>query len=110
MSKFHDPEFRHFIAEAGAADSPFGVMAADRKLTDEELIRAVRFSISSEYEAIKQYMQIAESTDNEEAKRLMTDIADEERVHVGEFLSLLKRLDPKEAEFYEKGEKEAEGK
>ncbi|MFO7785517.1 MAG: hypothetical protein R6V25_12870 [Desulfatiglandales bacterium] len=35
------------------------------KLTHEELIRAIRYSIAAEYEAIQLYMQLAESTDNE---------------------------------------------
>jgi hypothetical protein len=31
--------------------SPFSVLAKDRKLTDAELIRAIRFMVASEYEA-----------------------------------------------------------
>ena len=33
-------------------ESPFSGLAKDRKLTDEELIRAIRFIIAAEYEAI----------------------------------------------------------
>ena len=39
-------------------------LANDRKLTDEELIRAIRFMIAAEYEATQLYTQLAESTDN----------------------------------------------
>ncbi len=46
--------------------------------------------IAAEYEAIQLYMQLAESTDNELAIEVLKDIADEERVHAGEFLRLLK--------------------
>jgi len=51
--------------------SPFAGLANDRKLTDEELIRAVRFMVSAEYEAVQLYMQLAESTDNELAKEVL---------------------------------------
>jgi len=34
------------------------------KLGDEELIRAIRFMVAAEYEAVQLYMQLAESTDN----------------------------------------------
>ena len=59
---------------------PFSGLANDRKLNDEELIRAIRFMVSAEYEAIQLYMQLAESTDNKLAIEVLTDIADEERV------------------------------
>jgi rubrerythrin len=36
------------------------------------------------------------------------DIADEEKVHAGEFLRLLKELAPDEEKFYEEGAKEVE--
>lgn len=89
--------------------SAFSGLASDRKLTKEELIRAMRFMIASEYEAIQLYTQLAESIDDELAIKVLKDVADEEKVHAGEFLKVLKTLDPKEAEFYEEGEKEVEG-
>jgi rubrerythrin len=88
--------------------SPFSGMAKDRKLTEEELIRAIRFMIAAEYEAIQLYMQLAESTDNELAIEVLKDIADEERVHAGEFLRLLMELAPDEEKFYDEGAKEVE--
>jgi rubrerythrin len=39
---------------------------------------------------------------------VLKDIADEERVHVGEFLRLLYELAPDEKKFYAKGAKEVE--
>ena len=86
----------------------FSGLAKDRKLTNEELIRAVRFMIAAEYEAIQLYMQLAESTDNELAIDVLRDIADEERVHVGEFLRLLYELAPDEKAFYAEGAEEVE--
>ncbi|MBN2853362.1 MAG: rubrerythrin [Clostridia bacterium] len=87
---------------------PFSGNAKDRKLTEEELIRSIRFMISAEYEAIQLYMQLAESTDNKLAIEVLKDIADEERVHAGEFLRLLKELSPDEEKFYQEGAEEVE--
>ncbi|TGE38158.1 rubrerythrin [Desulfosporosinus fructosivorans] len=86
----------------------FSGLAKDRKLTEQELIRAIRFMISAEYEAIQLYMQLAESTDNKLAIEVLTDIADEEKVHAGEFLRLLKELAPDEEKFYMEGAQEVE--
>jgi rubrerythrin len=88
--------------------SPFSGLAHGRKLTDDELIRAIRFMISAEYEAIQLYMQLAESTDNKLAIEVLKDIADEERVHAGEFLRLLQELAPEEVTLYAKGAEEVE--
>ena len=88
--------------------SPFSGLAKDRKLTEAELIRAIRFMVAAEYEAIQMYMQLAESIDNELAKEVLKDIADEERVHAGEFLRLLHHLAPDEQKFYDEGYEEVE--
>ena len=88
--------------------NPFKVVKHDRKLTHEELIRAIRFMVAAEYEAVQLYVQTAESTDNPLAREVLTDIADEEKVHAGEFLRLLKELDPKEEKFYKEGYDEVE--
>ncbi len=86
----------------------FSGLAEKRKLTHEELVRAIRFMIAAEYEAIQIYMQLAESTDNKLAIEVLKDIADEERVHAGEFLRLLKELAPDEEKFYAEGAEEVE--
>ncbi|MBN1621812.1 MAG: hypothetical protein JW871_04395 [Endomicrobiales bacterium] len=88
--------------------TPFAGLAKQKKVTKEELIRAIRFMIAAEYEAIQLYMQLAESTDNKLAQDVLKDIADEERVHAGEFLRLLKEIAPDEQSFYEKGAEEVE--
>ncbi len=88
--------------------NPITGLACDRKLTPHELIRAIRYMIAAEYEAVQLYMQLAESTDDELAKAVLVDIADEERVHAGEFLRLLQELAPDEEEKYEEGREEVE--
>ena len=87
---------------------PFSGMRAGRKLTHEELVRAIRFMVSAEYEAVQLYTQLAESTDNTLAVKVLKDIADEEIVHAGEFLRLLHELAPDEAAFYAQGAQEVE--
>jgi rubrerythrin len=88
--------------------SPFSGLAKDRKLTKAELIRAIRFLVAAEYEAVQMYMQLAESIDNKLAAEVLEDIANEERVHAGEFLRLLKELAPDEEKFYAEGAQEVE--
>jgi len=83
--------------------NPFAGLKKDRKLTHDELVRAIRFMISAEYEAIQLYQQLAESIDNKLAIEVLEDIANEEKVHAGEFLRLLYELDPKESIYYKEG-------
>jgi rubrerythrin len=87
--------------------NPFAGMVP-RKLSKSELIRAIRLNIAAEHEAVHAYMAHADATDDELAKKVLTEIADEERVHVGEFMELLRRLAPEEAKFLEEGREEVE--
>jgi rubrerythrin len=64
--------------------------------------------IAAEYEAIQLYQQLAESTDNQLAQEVLYDIANEEKEHAGEFLRLLRELDPEEEKFYKEGYEEVE--
>jgi rubrerythrin len=81
---------------------------SSRKLTHNELVRAIRLMVTDEYEAISIYTQLAESTENELAKEVLIDIANEEKVHAGEFLRLLKELAPDEEQWYADGAAEVE--
>ncbi len=78
----------------------------ERKMTDAELIQAVRLDIAGELEAIYLYDAHVQATDNELAKKVIADIRDEEKAHIGELMTLLRKLDPKEAEFFADGEAE----
>ena len=86
--------------------TPFSGLAHAKKLTKAELIRAIRFMIAAEYEGTQLYMQLAESTDHKLAITVLEDIANEELVHAGEFLRLLRELAPEEEGLYAKGDKE----
>lgn len=81
---------------------------SDKVLDEKELIRAIRFSIASEFEAIQLYEQLAESITNKTVKQVLLDISREEEVHVGEFLRVLEMLKPEEFEAYAEGKTEIE--
>lgn len=58
---------------------------------DAQILRA---GIISEFDAITLYEQLASVAYDEDLKKTLLDIAKEEKVHVGEFQSLLLKLDP----------------
>lgn len=82
------------------------IYSPNRKLTKVEILRAVKFAISSEYEAIQIYQQIMESTDNNDVKVVLGDIAQEEKHHVGELRKLLEILSPEDEKEYRHGDEE----
>ena len=86
--------------------TPFNGNNNDKKLSVPELIRAIRFGIASEFEAIQFYEQLEDSIDNKKAKVLLHEIADDEKVHVGNFLYLLKLLSEDEEKHYRDGMEE----
>lgn len=71
---------------------PFSGVTPDRKLTKSELARALRLSLSAEEEAVHLYMALADAADDDLARAVLIDIANEERVHVGEFQRVLNIL------------------
>ena len=88
--------------------NPFAGMVPNRKLDDRELTRALRLSLSAEEEAIHLYEALADATENELAKKVLQDIADEEKVHAGEFARLLKILLEDEEKFLQEGASEVD--
>jgi rubrerythrin len=68
----------------------------ERKMTKYELLRAIRLNIAAEHEAVHLYLAHADATDDPLAKKVLIDIAGEEREHIGEFQRLLSILDPEE--------------
>jgi rubrerythrin len=90
--------------------NPFSGQDIDKKLSKDELVRAIKFMLAAELEATQMYDQVADATTDKTAEKIIRDISDEERVHAGEFFKLLTTVDPKEAELFQKGEQEAEEK
>jgi len=88
--------------------NPFSGKVPDRKLTTEELIRAIRLDLAAEEEAVHLYMAHAEATDHPLAKKVLIDIANEERVHAGEFTRLLEILTGDEDKWLTEGAEEVD--
>jgi len=87
--------------------NPWNVIVP-QKLNFRELTRALRQSISAEEDAVHLYEAYADATDNSLAKEAFQDVADEEKVHIGEFQAILDDLLPNEEELLEGGAKEIE--
>lgn len=84
---------------------PIDISKIKRENIDREILRV---SISAEMDATSLYEQLANMTDNEDLKAVLLDIAQEEKTHVGEFHTMLLRLDEEQAVELEKGKKEVE--
>jgi len=68
----------------------------------------LRVGILAELDAVNLYEQMAAMTDNKNIKKILLDIAKEEKTHVGEFQALLLKLDGEQKEELEKGKKEVD--
>ena len=68
----------------------------------------LRLGVIAELDAINLYEQLASKTDNEKLKKVLLDIAREEKAHVGEFQTLLFEMDKEQVEEFEEGKKEIE--
>lgn len=88
--------------------NPFSGTTPDRKLTMNELIRAIRLNIAAEEEAIHLYMAHADATDHPLARKVLIDVANEEKEHVGEFQRLLHLLTGDENEWLRHGIEEVD--
>lgn len=77
------------------------------KVKKDELNNVIlRAAIIGELDAINLYKQMAALTDNEDIRKVMLDIAKEEKTHVGELQTLLLRLDQEQVQEIEQGKKE----
>lgn len=74
-----------------------------RQMSNNELIQAIRLDIADELEAIIAYEGHIASTNDERAKKILANISDEEKKHVGKLQQLLYILSPKDSENIEKG-------
>jgi len=88
--------------------NPFSGKVPDRKLTTEELVRAIRLNLAAEHEAVHLYMAHADATDHPLAKQVLIEIANEERVHAGEFSRLLEILTGDEDKWLAEGAEEVD--
>ena len=88
--------------------NPFSGMLPDRPMTRAELIRAIRLNIAAEHEAVHVYEAHADACEDPLAEEVLRDIANEERVHAGEFQRLLNILAPDEEKLLAQGAAEVD--
>jgi rubrerythrin len=82
---------------------PFDLNKVKKEDVDKEILRA---AIIAELDAINLYEQMADLTENSDMKKILLDVAREEKTHVGEFQSLLLDLDDEQVVELEQGRKE----
>lgn len=82
---------------------PVDLEKVDPKNIDKEILRA---GIIAELDAVNFYEQMAAKTQNEDIKKILLDIAKEEKTHAGEFQALLLEEDIEQKEELEAGKEE----
>ena len=87
------------------SEIPIDLNKVPKENIDREILRT---GIIAELDAINLYEQMATATDNEDIKEIIMDIAKEEKTHVGEFQTMLLRLDKQQVEELEAGREEVE--
>jgi len=81
------------------------------KVKKEDLNKEIlRLGMIAELDAVSLYEQMAALTDNKAIKTILTDIAKEEKTHMGEFQALLLKEDKEQALELLKGKKEVDEK
>ena len=82
---------------------PVDLSKVKKENIDREILRV---GIIAELDAVSLYEQLAAATENNDIKKIILDIAKEEKTHVGEFQTLLLRLDKQQVEELKAGEEE----
>ena len=84
---------------------PTNLEKIEKEEMDREILRA---AVIAELDAINLYEQMAAMTENDHLKRILLDVAKEEKTHVGEFETMLLKLDAEQVEELKAGEKEVD--
>lgn len=72
---------------------------------DQEILR---LGMIAELDAVSLYEQLAAEAQNPNIKKILLDIAKEEKTHIGEFQAMLLKLDIDQVKELEQGEKEVQ--
>ncbi len=84
---------------------PIDIGKMKKEDINKEILRA---ALIAELDAINLYEQMADMTENDEVRRVLLDVAKEEKTHIGEFQTLLLRMDKEQVEELEAGREEVE--
>lgn len=85
--------------------TPTDLQKVGKEMLDMEILRV---AMIAELDAINLYEKLSDQTKNEDIKKVLLDIAGEEKTHTGEFQTMLLRLDKEQVKELEKGRKEVE--
>lgn len=84
---------------------PINLGKVKKEDLDKEILRV---GMIAELDAVSLYEQLAVMTENENIKKVLFDIAKEEKTHVGEFETLLLKEDIEQKKELEEGKKEVD--
>jgi len=77
------------------------------KIGKRELnMEILRLAIIAELDAINLYEQLAAHTDDANMKKVLLDVAGEEKTHMGEFQAMLLKIDEEQTRELDKGKEE----
>lgn len=102
MDKLNSPQKPERIDEI-ISKNPIDLPNIKSSELDKEILR---LSIIAEYDAINLYEQFANKCKNNKLKKILSDVAKEEKTHIGEFEAMLNILDKEQKVESKKGEKE----
>jgi len=71
---------------------------------DNKTLKNLREDLVGELQAINQYQEHIDETDNEEVKKVLSHIRDDEKEHVAELIKIIRRLDETQEEKFQKEE------
>jgi len=71
---------------------------------DNKTLIALREDLVGELEAINQYQEHIDEIDDEEIKKILAHIRDDEKEHVAELVKIIRKLDPSQEEKFQKEE------
>lgn len=69
---------------------------------DNKILKALREDLIGELEAINQYQDHIDEIDNEEVKKVLGHIRDDEKEHVAELIKIIRKLDATQEEKFQK--------
>jgi len=86
---------------------PIDLSKVKKENIDNEILR---LGMIAELDAVSLYEQLAAMTENKSIRKMLLDIAKEEKTHVGEFQALLLKGDTEQERELSQGKKEVEEK
>ena len=89
-----------------AWDKAIEVVSMYEKYDSKRMAIEIRSKINEENDAINSYLSLVPHITDPEISRIIQDIANEEKVHVGELQKILYNLDPDELKKEKEGRKE----